>query len=123
MNEVFTPEEYTVIAVRFIAELLNDRGLTDGLATENTGEQYQNDVFSIYAHDWSMDEMDRYGPNFWYKPLNYQMDWYKHIGRGTVSNKPLTIEQAWEILDNCKRSIDRSILPPGDEYFWQEDEE
>lgn len=121
MDNLVTPEDYATTVVSLIGSALNHWGLTNGSPTENTGETYENDVFLISAYDWENPDEDI--PNFWYKPLNYQMTWYKYIGRGDWANKPITFSEAYQILKDCLASIERSAVPPGDEYFWQEDEE
>lgn len=46
-------------------------------------------------------EKDRDAPNFWYKPLNFKVWWYKYIGRGVEMNFHLTKQQLAEMLTNC----------------------
>lgn len=45
-------------------------------------------------------ESDR-APNFWYKPLDFKVWWYKYIGRGVETNKQLTAEQLKEMREKC----------------------
>lgn len=40
-------------------------------------------------------------PNFWYKPLDFKVWWYKYIGRGVETNKILTEEQLKEMREKC----------------------
>jgi hypothetical protein len=44
-------------------------------------------------------------PNFRYKPTNYEISWYKHIGRGMVANKEISVEEFHRIINTCVLSI------------------
>lgn len=115
-------EGYTLDVIGIIGRYLEEKGITRQNPVDNTGAEYENDVFLISAYDWRDDlPEDLQVPNFWYKPLNYQVEWYKHLGRGTYSNRPLTIDEALEILDNCIASLQGSAVvreTSSDELFW-----
>lgn len=40
-------------------------------------------------------------PNFWYKPLDFRVTWYKYIGRDTHSNKELTQAEFGQMWRDC----------------------
>jgi hypothetical protein len=40
-------------------------------------------------------------PNFWYKPTNFKVSWYKYIGRGMETNRNITKEELNKILKDC----------------------
>lgn len=40
-------------------------------------------------------------PNFWYKPLNFQVTWYKYIGRSTKVNRELNSEEFEKMRRDC----------------------
>ena len=40
-------------------------------------------------------------PNFWYKPLDFKVWWYKYIGRGMEFNKTINKKQIKEMLKKC----------------------
>lgn len=89
------------------------------------GVDIDNDVFMMHPYCWCdkedcswcgevgiMPEILRKGlnikysetkrsPNFWYKPLDFKVWWYKYIGRGVETNKILTIEQLEEMREKC----------------------
>lgn len=44
-------------------------------------------------------------PNFWYKPQDVKVMWYKHIGRDSYINKELTLKQFFKIIDECVASL------------------
>lgn len=122
MNSV-DPEAYTVKIIELIGEYLWDRGVTRGNPSDNSGAEYENDVFYIGAYDWT-DSREDYLPNFWYKKKNYQVEWYKHIGRGTYANRPLTFSDAYEMLKECIDSVDTStVIPPAEDFYWESQED
>lgn len=43
--------------------------------------------------------------NFHYKPLDFQIQWYKYPLRDSYMNQPLTLEQFREIIDDCIKSL------------------
>lgn len=118
-------ESYVVDIVGVIGTYLAEKGITRGNPADNSGAEYENDVFLISAYDWRDDlpEEDQV-PNFWYKPLNYQIEWYKHIGRGTFSNRPLPIDEALNIFEQCINSVQNAavIAVPVDDEFWEIEE-
>lgn len=80
--------------------------------TGNTGMCFENDTFLLHAYDWGE---TYYGglnvANFWYKPSNIVIDWYKYIGRGVTGNKQamrcLSNGDFHNIIDACIESLDR----------------
>jgi len=46
-------------------------------------------------------------PNFFYKPTGLSIQWYKYPGRDSYSNKKITNEEFLEIINKCKKSVDR----------------
>lgn len=44
-------------------------------------------------------------PNFWYKPMNVRVMWYKHIGLDSYINKELRLKQFLKIIDECIASL------------------
>lgn len=119
MNNV-EPDNYVVLFVELIGEFLWDRGVTRGNPVDNSGAEYENEVFYLGAYDWNEDK--DYVPNFWFKPTNFQVEWYKHIGRGTYANRPLTYSEAYEMFKACIDSIETStVVPPAEEFYWQGD--
>ena len=70
---------------------------------DNTGNNYKNDVFEVRAFDWSDEpEVDW---NFKYKDI--EISWYKYLGRGMDWNRPITLEELQEMLEDCLKSIKR----------------
>jgi len=48
-------------------------------------------------------------PQFWYKPTNLKVDWYKYIGRDMEPSSPLNSDQFREIFLTCWESIPEEI--------------
>ena len=46
-------------------------------------------------------EPRRGAPNFWYKPTNFKVWWYKYIGRDTEINHTITEKELNKILEDC----------------------
>ena len=69
----------------------------DGEWAEKYGTDYEDDKARTHHYCWC--EKDSCGycneeePNFWYKPLNFKVYWYKYIGRSTKTNKRLSKKQ------------------------------
>ncbi len=70
---------------------------------DNSGEEFQTDVFTVRAYDWS--EEDNEQPNFEYKGL--KVWWYKYCGRGmyATSDIELSIDYLADMIQECKQSI------------------
>lgn len=63
------------------------------------GQQQRCDQwFAINQHDFRCPvEL----PNFWYKPLDFRVTWYKYIGRDTTTNKTLTQTEFGKMWRDC----------------------
>lgn len=117
-------EDYTSQVVALIGAYLAEKGVTRDNPCDNTGAEYENDVFLISAYNWNEDiPDDEQVPNFWFKPLNYQVEWYKHIGRGTFSNRPMPIDDAIVMLEKCIASLQNAAaiaaVPDGLDEYWE----
>lgn len=71
---------------------------------DNTGEEYSNNIFSVYAYYWGDDEL-QLRPNFIYKDL--KVFWYKHSNRGVYaeSEHMLTLDDLNTMIIECNRAI------------------
>lgn len=98
-----TLETYVTSVISLIADYLVASGNTRDKATDNTGAEFENNVFEIRAFNWN-DEAP-YEPNFYFTEFDYTVDWYKHLGRGDESSHHLTIDQALYMLRRCIDSI------------------
>lgn len=118
-------ESYTLAVIELIGQYLAEKGVARRNPCDNTGAEYENDVFHIQAYDWREEDGEQM-PNFWYKPLNYQVEWYKHAGRGTFANRPMDIDTAMDMLDKCIASLQDAAaiaaMPDGLEEYWEVEE-
>ena len=117
-------ESYANDFISLIGAYLEEKGITRANPVDNTGSEYENNVFFISAYNWN--EEDDPMPNFWYKPLNYQVEWYKHLGRGTFANRPITIDEAYMMFQDCINSLSDAaaiVAAPEDDFWEIEDEE
>ena len=87
--------------------------------TSNNGESYSTDVFEMHAYYWGdcSDEceaqMETSGthlpdclvgrPNF--KCGDFEVNWYKRLGRGTTMNRAIDLNEFAVLLDRCLASV------------------
>jgi len=61
---------------------------------EKYGTDFENDKLMIHQFCWCEKDSCKWCggeyPNFWYKPLDFKVRWYKYIGRGMEYNKTLS---------------------------------
>jgi hypothetical protein len=70
------------------------------------GTEVDNCVFSMKPYCWCDSEDckwcgDQQAPNFHYKPLDFQVWWYKYIGRGMTFNKDISVQDCAKMLKDC----------------------
>lgn len=83
----------------------------DGEWAEKYGIDVDNEIFMMHHYCWCEkencewcgweDDKQTSSPNFWYKPLDFKVWWYKYIGRGVETNKTLAEEQLKEMREKC----------------------
>lgn len=71
--------------------------------TQNEGSEFINNTFAMRSFDWS--DTDEYLPNFKYK--DFEVEWYKYLGRGMHINESITPEQINVMLNNCLESLNQ----------------
>lgn len=117
------PELHITDVIALIGAYLVDQGILSGDPTHNTGASYENDVFLISAYDWNEDQKEEILPNFWYKRDNYQVEWYKYLGRGTSTNREISVPESLTMLWDCIDSIDNDYSSPRTtppEFVWND---
>lgn len=70
--------------------------------TENNGSEFVNDTFEMRAFDWS--DPDEYEPNFKYK--DFEVEWYKYLGRGMELSRHITPNEINDMLIECLQSLE-----------------
>ena len=66
---------------------------------------FENDVFLINPYYWGDAQDIMNIPNFVYKPLGIEINWYKYPLRDAYVNKDLTFEEFKKIMEDCTKSI------------------
>ncbi len=69
----------------------------------NTGNEFKCNVFEVEAYSWNDEVKQKY--NFKWK--NYEVSWYKYLGRGTSSNmwfRPIMVS---DMLDECIEELQK----------------
>ncbi len=85
---------------------------------------YRNDVFELSAFWWNDCTCGKepsqeflsgadyhkpdcmvYRPNFWYKPNDWKLEWYKYPLRGNTCNRSITPEEFLKMLNHCKKAF------------------
>lgn len=63
-------------------------------------------IFARFA-PWTLDDSRHYydPPNFWFKPTNLRVSWYKYIGRDMASNREVHSDEWSTVTRECLRSI------------------
>lgn len=68
--------------------------------------------FDLEAGKVTQELKEKYGmednktaPNFWYKPLDFKVWWYKYIGRSVEVNKQLSDDDFKKMVDDCMSSV------------------
>lgn len=117
------PELHVTNVIALIGAYLVDQGILSDDPTHNTGVSYENEVFLISAYDWHEEDGSEVTPNFWWKVDNYQVEWYKYLGRGTYANRDLNPSESLMILWDCIDSIDKDYSSPrvnAPEFVWED---
>jgi hypothetical protein len=70
---------------------------------DNTGGEYKNDVFEVYAYSWDEEAEQPY--NFRWLGHNFDVSWYKYLGRITLTNRKIISDEINQMLEDCLSSI------------------
>lgn len=91
-----TPE-YIIDGISYLATIIvSKKKIPD--PTKNNGNEFCNETFCIKAYNWQENKV-----NFQYK--DFQVCWYKHLGRSTYQNKEITGFEWRNILEHCLQSL------------------
>ena len=84
------------------------------------GPEFENDVFEVHPYwwggctcgadeqyDWPEHTADckEVVPNFWYKPTDYQLQFYKYPLRDAYANRAVSLREFAAIIDACIESL------------------
>jgi len=70
------------------------------------GTDIENDIFMMRPYCWCEKEDcgwcgEQNLPNFWYKPTDFKVWWYKYIGRDPETNRQIDESELKKILEDC----------------------
>lgn len=81
----------------------------------NSGEKFKNDVFEANAFDWSEcmcydlpDDECKCGhieQTYNFKWKDFEVSWYKYLGRGMSINRAITQDETNKMLSECLESL------------------
>lgn len=66
---------------------------------------FENDIFLIRPYYWGDDENIAILPNFVYKPIGYELRWYKYPLRDSYANINLTQDEFKKMISSCIKSV------------------
>jgi hypothetical protein len=74
------------------------------------GETFVNDVFEIHPYCWcDKEDCPQCGsgeqPNFWYKPTDLRLWWYKYPLRGANFNRKCDLAEFNDAIQACIKSL------------------
>lgn len=76
---------------------------------DNSGARFENEVFTMNSYCWCCGDTPEHAegcpPNFYIESLDFDVEWYKYLGRGSNQNKEITYEQWSEIFLKCLNSL------------------
>lgn len=81
------------------------RFLVETLWGEGEFRSFENNVFAIRPYTNDDEEFSQDTCNFYYKPTQTMVNWYKHIGRGMEFSQNLSNQDIGLIIMNCLKSL------------------
>lgn len=75
----------------------------------NTGQEYKNEAFEVQAYSW--DESKEQPYNFKWK--DFEVSWYKYLGRGMSMNRETTPDEMSQMLTDCleaTRALEKELF-------------
>ena len=86
---------------------------------QNTGnvKGYSNDTFEVHAYDWGWDFGESKKPQpFNFRWRDFQVTWYKRMGRGMSVNRFITHDELAIMLHECLESLRKEEIKHDDFY-------
>ena len=97
-------KEFEDILIPFMQELgVGMKGYDKDL--DDTYATFNNEVFTIRPYYYGDDNTIASLPNFVYKPINFEIQWYKYPLRDSYMNQDITVKEFKEIIEQCKKSV------------------
>lgn len=73
--------------------------------SDNGDDVIENETFAIRPYYWGDDEDIAELPNFVYKPMDFELRWYKYPMRDAYCNNDLSPDEFRDILESCRASL------------------
>lgn len=92
---------------RFAPELSEryDKFLVEIDGEDGRHHKWETDLFVLMPYYWGDDDAIAELPNFVYKPLGFELSWYKYALRSAYMNQLVTLAQLDDMLRACIESI------------------
>ena len=73
------------------------------------GSDFENETFMVHRYCWCEEDdcpwCNAEKPNFLYKPLGFEIMWYKYPLRDSYSNAKISLNKFRKIIDDCIGSL------------------
>ena len=117
----FSPDVFDEKLDTFLREFSEKNKENEEQWAEKYGTHFEDDKFMMHPFCWcekddcpwcggeiilelmkscGIEKEEELAPNFWYKPLDFKVWWYKYIGRGVEFNKQLTKSEFNQMIIN-----------------------
>lgn len=95
----FECPDYVEVGLQYLACFFEDKRVSEQNPFMNTGWSWVCDRFNVCAYNWNEDLTQEY--NFYYKPFDVRVSWYKHLGRVTTINREISKSECIEMIVEC----------------------
>jgi hypothetical protein len=67
----------------------------------NSGARYEWSCFAVHAYDWGDDQSQQWN----FKWRDFEVSWYKYLGRGMSRNRKISKAELQEMLTECLTAL------------------
>lgn len=75
------------------------------------GNSFENDTFMIHPYCWCEEDGCKWcegvAPNFWYKPTDFKIWWYKYPFRGANWTAHISLREFDAMISSCIESLEK----------------
>lgn len=87
-------------------EFLENNGFDGyGYKVKSDDRTFENNTFVIRPYYWGDDDDIAVLPNFVYKPMNFEIKWYKYPMRDAYCNIDIDLDIFKQIMKDCEKSL------------------
>jgi len=72
---------------------------------DNTSESYKNQIFEAISYDWHEDYESGIIQPYNFKWRDFEVKWYKYLGRGMECNRKISNDEIAIMLNECLESL------------------